>query len=120
MREATEFNFPNVQWLWDTFVGSLATSATEGNLLLQDHKDESLQQGRWKIVSLIDFILSKIHSATAHVISASVFVCGSARDEQRNSLVYFEMGRSSMTWRDDDVESNQFEVSSIASATWEL
>ena len=38
------------------------------------------------------------------------FVCGSARDEQRNSLVYFEMGRSSMTWRDDDVESNQFEV----------
>ena len=78
--------------------------------MLQDHKDESLQQGRWKIVSLIDFILSKIHQATAHVFSESGFVCGNARDEQRNSQVYFEMGRSSTTWRDDDVESNQFEV----------
>ena len=70
-----EFNFPNAQYILDTFVGSLVAVAAESNILLgQNH--EPLHKGRWKVVSPIDSILSKIHQARVHVSSDSVLCVG--------------------------------------------
>ena len=46
---------------------------------------------------------------SARVLRLS-FACENARDERRNRQVYYEMERSSTTWRDDNLERNQFEV----------
>ena len=68
-REAMEFNFPNFQSMLDTVVGSLATFAAEGNLLLQDQNLVPLREGMGG--SEPNRFL-KMHQAKVHVFSVSV------------------------------------------------
>ena len=115
LREAVEFNFPNVQYILDTLVGSLVTSEAKGNLLLQDENSEPLQKRRWKIASPIDSTLLNIHQANVHVFSDSVLSW-----ERHNRQVYYKMETSSTTRRDDCLKSQfldrEFHVSPDATA----
>ena len=70
MREAMEFNFPNVQYILDTLVGSLAIVPSEGNLLLLDQNSELFRKE--KRLS----ILSQMLQARVSMFSDSVLCVG--------------------------------------------
>ena len=76
VREVMKFNFPNVQRVLDALVGSLSTSAAEGNLFLQDQNCEPIRKVRWKYVSPSTSSCQQIHQEPVHVCSDSVLCVG--------------------------------------------
>ena len=104
MREAMELNHPNVQFILDTLVGSLSTSAGEGNCLLQDQNYEPLYEGRWGIWEFHRLHLVQNPSGKKYTCSP-IDVCvweRTRRATRRASL------RSWTTRCDDYFERNQF------------
>ena len=90
---AMAYTFPNGQYILDTVVGSLMTSAAEGNLLRQDQNYEPLRKGRWNRVSPIDPILFEHPSGNSARVFGLSLVCGNARDKRLDGQVYCEMER---------------------------
>ena len=102
MKAAMKCNFPNVQYILDTLVDSLVTSAAVEIFLFQDPNYEPVRKVRWKIRRPICSILSNRDQAKVHVFSGAVFcVWERTRCVGRDGKVFYEMEGSSTIRRDD-------------------
>ena len=80
---------PNLQYILDTLVGSLATEGCCSKI----NNYEPRRKGQWKIVSPIDSILSNINQAEVRVLSDLSLALGNTRDERRCGQVLYDVER---------------------------
>ena len=85
LREAIEFNFPNVQYILYNLVGSLATLAAAGNLLLQENNFEPLRKQVEKSWSHRLHFIENAPGETARVLRPSI-MSGNARDVRSDEM----------------------------------
>ena len=91
MREAMEFNFPNVQYIPDTLVGSLATLLAEGILFLQDQNFEPLRKGLGNSGSNRMHLVEHVSGESTLFLRLNT-TFGHTRDVRRDTQV-FKKGR---------------------------
>ena len=104
-----------MQCIWDTLVGSLATPAAEGNLLLSDHTIRATKKGMCTAVSPRDSTWPKMHRSRMHVFSD--LVCDAGEGDVRSDEKIFYVVR---IWSANHLDRSPVEVDRLNSASMQV